>query len=88
MKIKQSYVDIKRKNMPGATDLAEVYALITRVTNATYAAAIVLELCEEDGFDCYEISDRDGKILLRASSGVALAAALRAQSAIQHTHGQ
>ena len=74
MKIKENYIEIKRKSMPNNTDLQEVYALIRRVSSKAYADAILLELCEGDGFDFYEVSDGDGKILIRGTSGVALAA--------------
>ena len=79
MKIQQHDVDIKRKNIPEKTDLAEVYALIERVTNKTYASAVLLELQEEEsGFDFFEVCDKDGKILIRASCGVSLAAGFNA----------
>ena len=77
MKIRDSYVAIKRKNMP-KTDLSEVYALITRVAGAAYAERVVLSLCEGDGFDHYEVCDRDGRIAITAPSGVALAAGFNA----------
>ena len=78
MKILQRDLDIKRENMPGTTDLSEVYALIERVTNGVYAARVVLELYEDDGLDSFEVCDREGKILIRASNGVGLAAGFNA----------
>lgn len=78
MKIKENYIEIKRKNMPKTTDLQEVYALIGRVSAKAYVDAIVLELCEGDGFDFYEVSDADGKILICATSGVAMASGFNA----------
>lgn len=74
MKLLQRDIDIKRVNMPAATDLDEVYALIGRVTNEAYVSCVLLELAEDDGFDFFEVCDRAGKILIRASSGVGLAA--------------
>lgn len=79
MKVLQRDIDIKRNNMSTKTDLVEVYALIKRVTNNDYADAVVLEIKESDnGFDFFEVSDRDGKILISASCGVALAAGFNA----------
>ncbi len=79
MKIQQRDIDIKRSNMSAQTDLAEVYALIERVTNKTYASSVLLELTgEDDGFDCYEVCNKDGKILIRGSNGVSLAAGFNA----------
>ncbi len=79
MKIQQRDIDIKQKNMSTQTDLGEVYALIERVTNKNYASAFLLELQEdESGFDFYEVCDKNGKILIRASCGVSLAAGFNA----------
>ena len=78
MKISQRDLDIKRENMPASTDLAEVYALIERVTNHAYASQVDLELYEDDGLDSFEARDRDGRILIRASNGVGLAAGFNA----------
>jgi len=78
MKTQQRDVAIKRENMPASTDLGEVYALIGRVTNPTYADAVCLELVEGDGFDAFEVCDKEGKILIRATSGVALASGFNA----------
>ena len=75
MKIQQREIDIKKTNFPATTNLDEVYALIERVTNKTYADAVLLELYEGDGFDAFEVSDKEGKILIRGTSGVALASA-------------
>ena len=75
MKIQQREIDIKKTNFPVTTSLDEVYALIERVTNKTYADAVLLELYEGDGFDAFEVCDKDGKILIRGTSGVALASA-------------
>lgn len=75
MKIQQRDIEIKLANMPVKTDLNEVYALIERVTNNTYASSVLLELSDEnDGFDYFDVHDCNGKILIRASSGVGLAA--------------
>ena len=78
MKIKENYVAIKQKSLPSDTDLHEVYALIGRVSSKAYADAVLLELYEGDGFDAYEVSDADGKILIRGTSGVALASGFNA----------
>ncbi|MBO7762908.1 MAG: alpha-N-acetylglucosaminidase [Clostridia bacterium] len=64
--------------MPRDTDLSEVYALIARVASPRYAAAFRLSLTEGDGFDSYEVSDGDGAIHIRATSGVAMAAGFHA----------
>lgn len=75
MKIQQHDIDIKRKNMGTQTDLGEVYALIERVTNKTYADFVTLEVWDdESGFDYFEICDKNGKVHIKASSGVGLAA--------------
>lgn len=79
MRISQHDIDIKRENFTTNTDLEQVYALIKRVTNENYATCVVLELTEDDGgFDFFEVLDKDGKILIRASNGVGLAAGFNA----------
>ena len=78
MKIKNSYVDIKRKNMPVTASVDAVYGLIERVANKKYAESIILTLCEDDGFDFYEIYCRDGKISITASSVSGLTAGFNA----------
>ena len=79
MKISQNDIDIKRGIFPANTDLEQVYALIERVTNKKYASCVVLELIEDDGgFDFFEVCDKDGKILIRSSNGVGLAAGFNA----------
>ena len=79
MTIQQRDIDIKRENIPCATDLTEVYALIKRVAGEAYAARIALQLTDEDdGFDSYTVCDREEKILLSANSGVGLAAGFNA----------
>ncbi len=78
MKIKESYIKTKQNNMPGTVDLSEVYALIDRVAGKAYLDSILLEVCEYDGFDGYEISECSGKIAIRASSGSGFAAGFHA----------
>ena len=77
MEIKEGYIAIKKGNMP-KTDPAQVYALIARVASPVYAEAVLLTLGEDDGFDWYEVCDRDGRIAITASSGVAMAAGFNA----------
>ena len=78
MKVHERDIGIKKMNFPATTDLLEVYSLIERVTNKTYAEAVLLELYEGDGFDAFEVCDKDGKILIRGTSGVALASGFNA----------
>ena len=78
MKIKNSYVDIKRKNMPRTASVDSVYALIERVANKTYADNIVLKLTEDDGFDSYEIYSENDKIVITASGVSGLSAGFNA----------
>ena len=78
MKIAERDVQIKKTNIPSGAELSEVYALIGRVTNATYRDAVALEIVDGDGFDAYEVSDRDGKVFIAATSGVALASGFNA----------
>lgn len=78
MKIKQCDIDIKQMNIPACTDLEEVYGLIGRVANSVYAEQICLELIDGDGFDSFEVRDHQGKILIRSTCGVGLAAGFNA----------
>ena len=78
MRIKDAYIDIKKQNMPACVDTAEIYALIKRVTNSTYSDNVVLEIACDDGFDFFEVSDKDGKVLIRSSNGVGFAAGFNA----------
>ncbi len=78
MKTKNSYVDIKRKNMPATASADAVYALIERVANKSYAENIILCLVEDDGFDFYEAEDCNGKIRITASSVSGLSAGFNA----------
>ena len=59
MRIKQTYIDIKRQNMTVSVDTEEIYALIKRVTNHTYSEKVELEAVSDDGFDFYEVCDKD-----------------------------
>lgn len=77
MKIKNSYIDIKQKNMPATASVDAVYKLIERVANKTYAENIVLTLTDDDGFDSYEI-DVDDKIRITASNVSGLSAGFNA----------
>lgn len=74
MKIKDSYVDIKQRNMPKTASVDAVYGLIRRVANQSYAESIILSLTDDDGFDSYEIDDHNGKIRITASSVSGLSA--------------
>lgn len=78
MQIKEAYIDIKKQNMSAPVDTAEIYALIKRVTNESYAAKIELEILPDDGFDVYEVCDKDGKVLIRSSTGVGFASGFNA----------
>lgn len=73
MKIKQKYVDIKRKNIADYFDEKAVYALIKRVAGQKYCDKIILEQKESDGFDFYEVFDKDDKVCIRANTGVSFA---------------
>ena len=76
MKIKNTYIEVKKRNMSTPVNTEEIYRLIKRVANETYAEKIVLELAEDDGFDFYELYDKDGKIIIRSGSGVGFASGL------------
>ena len=78
MKIKETYVDVKRQNMTVSVDTDEIYALIERVTNNTYSKKIKLEISEDDGFDFFEVFDNDDKVVIRSSSGVGFASGFNA----------
>ena len=77
MKTKDMYRKTKQR-IAHAADLEELYALIGRVAGKAYREAIDLELFEDDGFDSYEVSDREGRILIRGSSGSGIAAGFSA----------
>ncbi len=47
MKIKQTYIDVKRQNAPLAS-LEAIYALIERVAGKTYAERVILKSCDDD----------------------------------------
>ena len=78
MKIKETYIEVKKRNMSTPVNTEEIYRLIKRVANETYAEKIVLELAEDDGFDFYELYDKDGKIIIRSGSGVGFASGFNA----------
>ncbi len=71
----------KKANEPGLLQPQAVYGLIRRVFGEHYADVFVIEALDNDGIDRFSIADTvaDGKekILLRASSGIAAAGALR-----------
>ncbi|MBQ8885285.1 MAG: alpha-N-acetylglucosaminidase C-terminal domain-containing protein [Clostridia bacterium] len=75
MQIKPEYVTIKQKNIPDVFDETAIRALVVRVAGQVYANAVILEQIDSDGFDVYELTDKDGKLLIRANSGVSAAAA-------------
>lgn len=74
MEIKKEYIKIKTENIKDTFNPEAIYSLIERVSSKAYRESIVLEQAEGDGFDFYEVSDRDGKILIRANTGVSFAA--------------
>lgn len=71
----------KTENYPEKMNTEAVYGLIRRVFGENYAQVFVLETTAFDGIDRFSLEDTlvDGqqKILLRASSGIAAAGALR-----------
>lgn len=73
MKIKQNYIDIKKQNIKDYFDEKAVYALIKRVAGQDYADKFVFEQIESDGFDFYEVFDKDDKVCIRANTGVSFA---------------
>lgn len=78
MKIKNSYVNIKQKNMTKTASVDAVYGLIERVANKKYAESIALKLTEDDGFDSYEVESENGKIIITASAVNGLTAGFNA----------
>jgi len=77
MEVKDIYIRTKNRIVPAA-DLGELYALIERVAGKAYKEVIDVELCDNDGFDSYEISDHEGRIFIRGSSGPGIAAGFSA----------
>lgn len=73
MEIKQKYIDIKTKNIADYIDKKAIYGLIRRVAGTNYCNKIILEPQKSDGFDFYEVSDKEGKICIRANTGVSFA---------------
>lgn len=73
MKIKQSYIDIKKENIKDFFDEKAVYGLIKRVAGRKYCDKIILEQIESDGFDLYEVFDKGDKVCIRANTGVSFA---------------
>ena len=59
-----------------ADELAAAKALIARVVPGSAASFIVQRIPAADGRDVFEIESRGGRIVLRGSSGVAIASAL------------
>ena len=78
MKIKNSYVEIKKRNTPVTASVDAVYGLIERVANKKYAENIILKLTADDGFDSYEIGTLDGRTEIRASGVSGLTAGFNA----------
>lgn len=75
-KIKTAAGAVKQKNIPFTLDKNEFYAFVERVANRTYAERVMVEqMPSENGMDGYELSDCDGKVLIKATSGVAAAVA-------------
>ena len=66
----------KRENIPFTLDTEEFYGLVERVSNPVYVRHIRVEqMVSSDGMDAYELHPDNGKILIRATSGVAAASA-------------
>ena len=59
-----------------AVDLAAAAALVARVVPASAGAFTVAVIPDSDGLDVFEVESRGGKVVLRGSSGVAIASAL------------
>lgn len=78
MRINKNYVDVKKQNMTVSVNTEEIYALIKRVANNTYSEKVELETVSDEGFDFYEIFDKEGKILIRSSTGVGFASGFNA----------
>ena len=75
-KILQRAGKVKQENIPFVLDADEFRALVKRVANETYANDIrVQQIPSSDGMDAYEISDSEGGVLIKATSGVAAASA-------------
>lgn len=75
-KIVESAGKRKRKNIPFRLDKKEFLSLVERTTNAVYAAMVEVEqIPAKEGMDSYELSDKEGRILIKATSGVAAACA-------------
>ena len=73
MKIKQKYIDTKIKNIKDYYDEKAIYGLIERVAGKKYCNKIILEHADGDGFDFYEVFDKNGKVCIRANTGVSFA---------------
>ena len=76
--MKKSYVEIKLKNSPSELSFSQIYALIARIAGKKYADSFIFEKREDDGFDFYEVYCRDGKIVIKSSTGVGFASGFNA----------
>ncbi len=73
MKIKQTYIEVKKHNMKDTFEPEAIRALIKRVAGEKYAEKFMFEKIESNGFDCSEVLDKDDKICIRANTGVSAA---------------
>lgn len=73
MKISQTYIDVKKRNINDMLDDNAITALIKRVAGEKYAQKFVFEKIDSDGFDCYEVFNKGDKICIRANTGVSAA---------------
>ena len=73
MRIMQNYIDIKKENIKDVFNEKAIYGLIKRVAGQKYCDKIILENAESDGFDFYEVFDKEDKVCIRANTGVSFA---------------
>ena len=73
MKVQQKYIDIKKCNVKDKFDFDAISGLIKRVAGEKYAEKFIFEKIETDGFDSYEVFDRDNKICICANTGISAA---------------
>ena len=73
MKVQQKYIDIKKCNVKDKLDFDAISGLIKRVAGQKYEEKFIFEKIETDGFDCYEVFDRDNKICICANTGISAA---------------
>lgn len=69
-------VGTRRFPTPESVQLEAARALVERVVPTTASAFVLEEIPRVDGRDNFEVESRGGKVILRGSSGVAIASAL------------